>query len=78
MTHIIQIIFTILVVLAIVWTFYKNLKENDKKTYRVEGMIAGFLIGAIAGYYILNSLICGLIGMLCGLVIGKKREKNND
>lgn len=77
MTHTIQIIFTILVVFAIIWTFYNNLKENDKKTYRVKGMIVGFLIGAIAGYYIFNALICGLIGMLCGLAIGKKKEKNN-
>lgn len=77
MNHTIQILFTVIVVCIILFTMIKVIKENDKKTYKYEGMIIGFIIGAISSYYILNPLICAPIGMFIGIEIGKNKKRNS-
>lgn len=75
MKHIIQIIFTVIVVCTSIVTIIKVMKKNDKGTYMYEGMIFGFVIGAISGYYIMNALICTPIGMFLGIGIGKSIKR---
>lgn len=53
------------------------MKKSDKKNYKSEGMMIGFTIGAISGYYIMNSLICATIGMFLGIEIGKTIKRNS-
>lgn len=77
MNYLLQIIFIFIVVCAIVITIIKMIKKNDKETYMSEGMMLGFVIGAISGYYIMNALICTPIGMFLGVQIGKKIKKNS-
>lgn len=72
--HLIQIIFTIIVVCTIAVTFVIVIKRNDKTTYKVQGMVEGFLIGSILGIYYLNALILAPIGMFLGLIIGKSKK----
>lgn len=75
MNHIIQIIFTVIVVCTIIIIMIKVIKENNKENYKSEGMMIGFAIGSICSYYILNALICAPIGMFLGIEIGKKYKK---
>lgn len=75
MKHIIQIIFTVIVVCTVIVTMIKVIKKNDKTTYKSEGMMIGFAIGCISSYYILNALICAPIGMFLGIEIGEKYKK---
>ncbi|MDU3337924.1 hypothetical protein [Paraclostridium bifermentans] len=77
MKHIIQIIFTVIVVCTIIVTMIKVIKKSDKKNYESEGMMIGFTIGAISGYYIMNALICATIGMFLGIEIGKTMKRNS-
>lgn len=77
MKHIIQIIFTVIVVCTIVVTSIKVMKKNHKETYMSEGMILGFVIGAISSYYIMNALICTPIGMFLGIEVGKNIKRNS-
>ena len=42
-----------------------------------EGMILGFVIGAISSYYIMNALICTPIGMFLGIEVGKNIKRNS-
>lgn len=73
--HLLQIIFILIVMCAIVIIIIKVMKKNDKKTYMPEGMMLGFVIGAIFGYYIVNALVCTPIGMFLGVEIGKNIKK---
>ena len=75
MKHIIQIIFTVIVVCTVIVTMIKVIKKNDKTTYKSEGMMIGVAIGCISSYYILNALICAPIGMFLGIEIGEKYKK---
>ena len=75
MKHVIQIIFTIIVVFTIVITMIKVMKKRDNKNYISEGMMIGFVIGSISSYYIMNALICAPIGMFLGIEIGKNIKK---
>ncbi len=77
MKHIIQIIFTVIVGCTIIVTIIKVMRKNDKETYMSEGMILGFVIGAISGFYIMNALICTPIGMFLGIEIGKNIKRNS-
>lgn len=77
MKHIIQIIFTVIVVCTIIVTMIKVIKKSDKKNYGSEGMMIGFTIGAISGYYIMNALIFATIGMFLGIEIGKTMKRNS-
>gem|GEM_PF-544283 len=70
-------IFTVIVVCTIVVTAIKVMKKNHKETYMSEGMILGFVIGAISSYYIMNALICTPIGMFLGIEVGKNIRRNS-
>ena len=76
MNHMLQIIFTVIVVCIIIGTMIIVIKKNDKKNYKFKGMIIGFVIGTISSYYMLNVLIYAPIGMFLGIGIGKNIKRD--
>ena len=72
MNNEIQAVITVLIILAMALLGIRTIKKYGLKSKNSTSMFIGLMIGSLAGYYFLNSVICAFVGMIVCTGYAKK------